>query len=325
MRLQYADLIRKGSGDTQGAAVHNALNATVCYLTVTSENTPSVTVEVCADKYAEGGTWESADMFTPSGTRVTGIDANGIYFVSVREMNWIRAVSASSDDTLEVYGSFSDVPDSGGGQGGQRASDAILDSETDISDDPDGYIDWQGENEGSRIAMDENGMLVQSYPLNAEFLPALLSMNGGSLTGTGGTDDGAGPGGGERRDMRMQYAEFIAEGTGDTVSEAVRNELDANVCYLAVLSDATPSVTVEVMSDRDLSTGTWLNGTIVNAAGEEIQSITENGIYVVPLGGVQWMRVKNGSADTTLEVSGSLNAAPVAGWRKEEDEQDEEL
>lgn len=109
--------------------------------------------------------------------------------------------------------------------------------------------------------------------------------------------------------MRLQYADFIRKGEGLTESPAVKNLLDAEIMYMTVISETDPELTVEVLSGGDPATGTWIAGLVMKADGTAVDSVTENGIYSVPMGGVNWVRVKNESADTTLEVYGSFNDA----------------
>lgn len=109
--------------------------------------------------------------------------------------------------------------------------------------------------------------------------------------------------------MRLQYADFIRKGEGLTESPAVKNLLDAEIMYMTVISETDPELTVEVLSGGDPATGTWIAGLVMKADGTAVDSVTENGIYSVPMGGVEWVRVKNESADTTLEVYGSFNDA----------------
>lgn len=112
--------------------------------------------------------------------------------------------------------------------------------------------------------------------------------------------------------MRLQFAEFIAKGDGATVSEPVENALDANIIYMSVISEDTPGVTVEVLTDGEPDTGTWLDGTIMTPGGTEVSAADETGLYYVKIAGARYIRVKNTSEDDTLEVFGAFDRICVA-------------
>lgn len=112
--------------------------------------------------------------------------------------------------------------------------------------------------------------------------------------------------------MRLQFEEFIAKGSGDTESAAVKNMLDANIIYMTVISESTPGVTVEVLTDGEPDTGTWVDGTIMTPGGTEVTAVEENGLYYVQIGGAQYVRVKNTDADSTLEVYGAFDRIMTA-------------
>ena len=109
--------------------------------------------------------------------------------------------------------------------------------------------------------------------------------------------------------MKLQYAEFIEAGSSLTESEAVRNDFDANALYLTVISEGTPGVTVEVHSGNDPENGEWFDAVLLSLVGEQISTVTVNGVYCVPMGGVTYVRVKNSDADSTLHVYGSFENA----------------
>ena len=107
--------------------------------------------------------------------------------------------------------------------------------------------------------------------------------------------------------MRLQFAEFVEKESGLTESAAVENILGADIIYLTVISESTPGVTVELLTDGDPDTGTWVDGTIMTPAGTELESVTENGLYYVLIAGAKYVRVKNEDADDTLWVYGAFD------------------
>lgn len=106
--------------------------------------------------------------------------------------------------------------------------------------------------------------------------------------------------------MRVQSAEFIKKGSGATDSGPVKNELGAKALYLTVLSDGTPSLTVKVHTGNDPVNGTWFDSPINLLDGSVDDSISVAGLYKVPMGGVNYVKVVNASADSTMEVYGDF-------------------
>lgn len=106
MRLQYADFIVYGEGVTESPAVENALDANTMYLTVISEDTPAVTVQVMTG--SESGAWIDVPVTLPDGTSADKVTENGLYVVSLPGATRIRVLSDSADATLQVYGSLYD-------------------------------------------------------------------------------------------------------------------------------------------------------------------------------------------------------------------------
>ena len=107
--------------------------------------------------------------------------------------------------------------------------------------------------------------------------------------------------------MRLQFAEFIAKGSSLTASEAVANTLDGNIIYLTVLSESTPGVTVELLTDGEPDTGTWVDGTVMTPGGTEVTTIEEAGLYYVLCAGARYVKIENTDADDTLEVYGAFD------------------
>lgn len=106
--------------------------------------------------------------------------------------------------------------------------------------------------------------------------------------------------------MRLQYADFIEYGSGLTESPAIANALDANIMYLTVISETDPAVTVQVMTDADPDTGTWLDVAVTLTDGTTAEKVTENGLYCVSVGGARYIRALSDDADATLQVYASL-------------------
>jgi len=109
MRLQYADFIRKGEGLTQSPVVTNLLDANIMYLTVISESDPSVSIEAMTGDDPVNGTWLDIVAMMPDGTVDSKITVNGLYSVPIGGVRYLRVNSDSADDTLEVYGSFTNA------------------------------------------------------------------------------------------------------------------------------------------------------------------------------------------------------------------------
>lgn len=114
--------------------------------------------------------------------------------------------------------------------------------------------------------------------------------------------------------MRLQYVTFIESGTGATVSANVENLLDGNVLCLLALSDTAPDLTVEIHTGRDPENGEWLPGTVFGVDMTEQSGIDANGFYYIPTGGVQYIRIKSASADTSLAVVGAFFNTPEWGY-----------
>lgn len=117
--------------------------------------------------------------------------------------------------------------------------------------------------------------------------------------------------------MRLQYAVFIASGSGDTQSGPVENLLDANmVCLMAVSESGTPDLTVEVLTEGTPDSGTWLPGTVLNTGMTEQDGVTGNGFYYIPVGGVRYLRITSADADTGLTVTGAFIRSETLDYSK---------
>lgn len=107
--------------------------------------------------------------------------------------------------------------------------------------------------------------------------------------------------------MRLQYAVFIAPGSGATGSGPIENQLDANVvCLMAVSESGAPDLTVEVLTNGTPDSGTWLPGTVLDTDMTEQNGVTENGFYYIPVGGVRYLRITNSGLDSGLTVTGAF-------------------
>ena len=115
--------------------------------------------------------------------------------------------------------------------------------------------------------------------------------------------------------MRLQYAVFIAPGSGATESGPVENMLDANVvCLMAESESGTPDLTVEILTSADPDSGTWLPGTVLDMDMTEQDGVTENGFYYIPMGGVRYLRITSAGADDGLTVTGAFLRSPTLDY-----------
>ena len=115
--------------------------------------------------------------------------------------------------------------------------------------------------------------------------------------------------------MRLQYAVFIAPGSGATESGPVENMLDANVvCLMAESESGTPDLTVEILTSADPDSGTWLPGTVLDMEMTEQDGVTENGFYFIPMGGVRYLRITSANSDEGLTVTGAFLQSPTLDY-----------
>lgn len=103
-RLQYAEFIPLASGLTESEAVPNELDATVMYLTVISEGTPGVTVQLLTTDDTVNGDWFDSPINLLDGTVDDTISVAGLYTVPIGGVRYIRIKNESADNTLHVFG-----------------------------------------------------------------------------------------------------------------------------------------------------------------------------------------------------------------------------
>lgn len=108
MLLQRAMFIEKGSGKTDSGPIKNEMGGKRLYLTVLSENTPSLTVKVHTGNDPVNGVWFDSPINLLDGTVDDSISVAGLYSVPLGGVTYIKVVNASTDSTLEVYGDIED-------------------------------------------------------------------------------------------------------------------------------------------------------------------------------------------------------------------------
>ena len=163
----------------------NELDANVLCLLAVSDTAPDLTVEIHTGNDPENGAWLPGTVLGTNMSEKTGIDANGFYYIPMGGVQYLRITNSSDDDTLTVVGAFYRSPVFGWNH--VIKTDGIIETETEISDTDDGYIEWTREEsgyEGSNLNTDDSGNLVQVIDENFDYVPADLSIEDGTLSAT---------------------------------------------------------------------------------------------------------------------------------------------